>query len=99
MRSVKKFIMMKTVILLATLKKEGQSNTEVLSEFLGQQLVKNDIEYEIIRLVNYNIQPGTYNDMAMETNGRWYFKRYYKLTSSYLLRPSGGETIHLKCKK
>lgn len=55
---------MKAVILLATLKKEGNSNTETLSEFFAEHLKKQNIESEIIKLVNYNILPGTYSDMV-----------------------------------
>jgi multimeric flavodoxin WrbA len=55
---------MKAVNLLGTLKKEEQSNTEALSEFLGEHFKKRGIEYEIIKLVDYNILPGTYNDMG-----------------------------------
>jgi multimeric flavodoxin WrbA len=55
---------MKAVNLLGTLKKEEQSNTETLSEFLGGHFKNNDIDYEIIKLVDYNILQGTYNDMG-----------------------------------
>lgn len=55
---------MKALILLATLKKEGLSNTEVLAEFFSEKLKKNDVNSEIVRLVNYNILPGTYHDMG-----------------------------------
>jgi multimeric flavodoxin WrbA len=55
---------MKAIFLLATLKKQGLSNTEVLSEFLAEQLKKKNVECEIIKLVNYTILPGTYDDMG-----------------------------------
>jgi multimeric flavodoxin WrbA len=55
---------MKAIILLATLKKQGLSNTEVLSQFLAEQLKKKGVESEIMKLVNYNILPGTYDDMG-----------------------------------
>lgn len=55
---------MKAVILLATLKKEGNSNTETLSEFFAEHLKKQNIESEIIKLVNHTILPGTYSDMG-----------------------------------
>jgi multimeric flavodoxin WrbA len=55
---------MKATVLLATLKKQGLSNTEVLSEFLAAQLKKKNVECEIIKLVNHNILPGTYDDMG-----------------------------------
>lgn len=55
---------MKAVILLATLKKEGQSNTQVLSRFLADKMEKRGIETEIVRLVERKILPGTYSDMG-----------------------------------
>jgi multimeric flavodoxin WrbA len=55
---------MKAIILLATLKKEGLSNTEVLSEFLAEQLKKKGVDSEIIKLVNHHILPGTYDNMG-----------------------------------
>ena len=55
---------MKAIILLSTLKKENLSNTQTFSEFLAQQLVKRNVECEIIKLVNYNILAGTYSDMG-----------------------------------
>lgn len=55
---------MKAVILLATLKKTGLSNTRVLSEFFVDHMNKHHIESEIITLVEHNILPGTYNDMG-----------------------------------
>ena len=55
---------MKAIILLGTLKKEGLSNTEVLAEFLAGILQKRRIECTIIKLVDYNILPGTYSHMG-----------------------------------
>ncbi|MBC5992088.1 flavodoxin family protein [Pontibacter cellulosilyticus] len=55
---------MKAVILLGTLKKEGLSNTEVLSEFLKGFMVKQGIETEIVKLVEHSIWPGTYTNMG-----------------------------------
>jgi multimeric flavodoxin WrbA len=55
---------MKTIILLATLKKAGLSNTQVLSEFFSEQLKNQNIDCEIIKLVDYNILPGTYSNMG-----------------------------------
>jgi len=55
---------MKAIILLATLKKGGQSNTEVLCDFFSEYLKKHNAEAEIIKLVDYNILPGTYLDMG-----------------------------------
>ncbi|MES2454767.1 MAG: flavodoxin family protein [Bacteroidota bacterium] len=51
---------MKAIILLGTLKNKGRSNTEVLTDFAISYLAKQSIECEIIRLVEYNILPGTY---------------------------------------
>lgn len=55
---------MKAVILLATLKKEGLSSTQVLSEFLASHLEKKEVKVEIVRLVQHRILAGTYNDMG-----------------------------------
>ncbi|HEY0897653.1 MAG TPA: flavodoxin family protein [Sphingobacteriaceae bacterium] len=55
---------MKAIILLATLKKQGLSNTAVLSEFFREKLLGHGISCEIIRLVNHRILPGTYSDMG-----------------------------------
>lgn len=61
--------MLKATILLGTLKKEGLSNTEVLSEFLKDRLGKKGIEARIIKTVNHNILPGTYSNMG--TGDEW----------------------------
>jgi multimeric flavodoxin WrbA len=55
---------MKATILLATLKKEGLSNTETLTEFLTTRLEKKKVTCEVIKLVQHNILPGTYTDMG-----------------------------------
>ncbi|MBC7900615.1 MAG: NAD(P)H-dependent oxidoreductase [Saprospiraceae bacterium] len=55
---------LKAVILLATLKKKDQSNTQVLSEFLSERLEKSGVACEIIKLVDKNVFPGTYSDMG-----------------------------------
>lgn len=55
---------MKTTILLGTLKKEGLSNTETLSEFFASIIRKHGSECEIVKLVDLNILPGTYTDMG-----------------------------------
>ncbi|WP_018479378.1 flavodoxin family protein [Pontibacter roseus] len=55
---------MKAIILLGTLKKEGLSNTETLSEFLAEHLRKQDVECSIIKLAEHHILPGTYSDMG-----------------------------------
>ena len=55
---------MKAIILLGTLKSKGRSNTETLVEFFGEYLTKQNIEYEVIKLPDYNILPGTYTHMS-----------------------------------
>lgn len=55
---------MKAIILQGSLKKEGLSNTQVLSEFLAGVLQKNQIDCSIIKLVDYTILPGTYSNMG-----------------------------------
>jgi multimeric flavodoxin WrbA len=60
---------MKAIILLATLKKNGRSNTETLVEFFEPYLDKQNIEYEVIKLAKHHIVPGTYTHM--ETKDDW----------------------------
>jgi multimeric flavodoxin WrbA len=55
---------MKATILLATLKSDGLSNTETLSEFLQARMTLQQIDCTIIKLVGYRIPPGTYSDMG-----------------------------------
>ena len=55
---------MKALILLATLKKDGLSNTLTLSEFLAEKLIKAKVDVDIVRLAELNIPPGTYSDMG-----------------------------------
>ncbi|HEY1006677.1 MAG TPA: NAD(P)H-dependent oxidoreductase [Sphingobacteriaceae bacterium] len=55
---------MKAIILLATLKKQGLSNTQVLCEFFRDKLVAHAIECEIVKLVDHRVLPGTYSDMG-----------------------------------
>jgi multimeric flavodoxin WrbA len=55
---------MNAIILLATLKKEGLSNTATLTDFLVDRLEKKSVNCEVIRLVQHNILPGTYTDMG-----------------------------------
>lgn len=62
--SITQIKVMKAVILLATLKKEGQSNTQVLSAFFTDKLKTKNIAFEIIKLVDHNILPGTYTNMG-----------------------------------
>ncbi|HEX9562985.1 MAG TPA: NAD(P)H-dependent oxidoreductase [Gemmatimonadaceae bacterium] len=55
---------MKATILLATLKKSGLSNTETLCAFLSRRMEHEGIHCETIKLVDHEIPPGTYTDMA-----------------------------------
>ncbi len=55
---------MKALILQATLKKEGQSNTQALSEFFTKKLEEKKVQCEIIKLIDHNILPGTYSNMG-----------------------------------
>lgn len=55
---------MKAIILQGSLKKEGLSNTQVLSEFLAGVLQKHQINCAIIKLIDYTILPGTYSNMG-----------------------------------
>lgn len=57
---------MKAVILLATLKTKGKSNTEVLVEFFGHYLTEQNIDFEVIKLANHHIVSGTYTHMDTE---------------------------------
>ncbi|PYS98805.1 MAG: flavodoxin family protein [Acidobacteria bacterium] len=54
----------KAIILLATLMKTGQSNTELLSEFFADRAKKKDLDCEIVKLVDRDILAGTYSDMG-----------------------------------
>ncbi|KAF2517158.1 flavodoxin family protein [Flavobacterium foetidum] len=60
---------MKAIILLATLKNKGRSNTETLVDFFGKYLSKRNIDFEVIKLANHHIVPGTYT--KMETIDDW----------------------------
>jgi len=60
---------MKAIILLATLKKKGSSNTETLTEFLGTYLENQNIDYEVVKLAENHILPGTYT--KMENKDDW----------------------------
>ena len=55
---------MKATILLATLKKDGLSNTETLSEFLTGRMRARGIDVSIVKLVDHEIPPGTYSNMG-----------------------------------
>jgi len=50
---------LKAVFLLGTLKHSPtRSNTDTLSEYLAEHLKAHDVESDIIRLVDYHIEPG-----------------------------------------
>jgi multimeric flavodoxin WrbA len=51
------------VVLLATLKKSGLSNTETLVDFLTEKFAESDVSVEKIKLVDHNLVAGTYFDM------------------------------------
>ncbi|CAN5239796.1 NAD(P)H-dependent oxidoreductase [soil metagenome] len=55
---------MRATILLGTLKKSGLSNTATLCEFLAQRMQLQGIQTELVRLIEYEIPPGTYSDMG-----------------------------------
>lgn len=55
---------MKAIILLGTLKKSGLSNTETLCDFLSDRMRNAGVECETIKLVDYDIPPGTYSNMG-----------------------------------
>jgi multimeric flavodoxin WrbA len=56
---------LKAVVLLGTLKPSPTlTNTGTLCEFLAEHLKEHDVETEIVRLVDYNILPGTRSRMG-----------------------------------
>ena len=58
---------LKALFLVGSLKQNSEdTNTLLLSQFLAKQLSTYDTEGEIIRLVNYDIKPGTYTKMDSE---------------------------------
>ncbi|MEO7976036.1 flavodoxin family protein [Flavobacterium sp.] len=73
---------MKAIILLATLKNKGRSNTETLAAFLGEYLTKQNIDFEIIKLANHNIIPGTYTHMDIKDD---WPKIYNKILEAEIL--------------
>jgi multimeric flavodoxin WrbA len=60
---------MKAIILLATLKSTEPSNTATLVEFVGDYLAANNINFEVIKLVDYHIEAGTCTHM--KTDDDW----------------------------
>jgi multimeric flavodoxin WrbA len=57
-------VMIKALVLLATLKKDEPSNTEALTEFFTRRLAARDVSCETIKLVTERILPGTYTDLG-----------------------------------
>lgn len=55
---------MNAIILLATLKRTGLSNTETLCEFLAERMERSGITSEIVKLAQCKIPPGTMSDMG-----------------------------------
>lgn len=55
---------MKATILLGTLKSSGLSNTETLSEFLAGSMRREGLHVDVIKLVDYDIPPGTCSDVG-----------------------------------
>ena len=55
---------MKALILLATLKKDGLSNTETLCGFLAERMKKRGIDCETIKLIEHRVLSGTYLNMG-----------------------------------
>lgn len=55
---------LKAVYLVGTLKPSPEiSNTYTLSEFLARHLDSHGVENDIVRLIDYNIKPGTYTSV------------------------------------
>lgn len=52
------------VVLLGTLKRNEESNTQVLCDFFAERAGKEGLECEIVKLVDRKIAPGTYSDMG-----------------------------------
>lgn len=73
---------MKAIILLATLKQKGSSNTAVLTEFVSGYLKKQNIESEVIRLAEQTILPGTYIEMDISDD---FPKIYQKMLQADIL--------------
>jgi multimeric flavodoxin WrbA len=74
---------MKAVILLGTLKKNELSNTETLSQFFSEKLAEQKIDCKIIKLVDYNIYPGTYSNMG--EGDEWTYILEYLLDSDIII--------------
>ena len=63
---------LKAVYLIGTLKPSPEiSNTYTLSEFLAKHLESQGIENDIVRLIDYNIKPGTYTNLKNNDDDDW----------------------------
>jgi multimeric flavodoxin WrbA len=63
---------LKAVSLVGTLKPSPEiSNTHTLSEFLARHLDSHGVENDIVRLIDYNIKPGTYTNVNNNGNDDW----------------------------
>jgi multimeric flavodoxin WrbA len=64
---------LKAVYLVGTLKPSPEiSNTSTLSEFLAKHLESHGVESDIVRLIDYNIKPGTYTNVNSNgSNDDW----------------------------
>ncbi len=63
---------LKAVYLVGSLKPSPEiSNTYTLSEFLAKHLESQGVENDIVRLIDYNIKPGTYTNVNNNSNDDW----------------------------
>jgi multimeric flavodoxin WrbA len=68
---------------VATLKSnEELSNTYLLTQFLSKHLESYDTKCEILRLVNYKIEPGVYTEIGIKDEWPMVFE---KILSSDIL--------------
>lgn len=72
----------RALILLGTLKKKEQSNTELLARFLMERMEERGIACELIKLIEYRIPAGTYIDMG---GGDEWPKIFEKILDSKIL--------------
>jgi multimeric flavodoxin WrbA len=75
---------LKTLLLLSTLKHDDElSNTFLLAEFFVKHLESYNAECEIVRLVDYNINPGVYTKMGIDDDWPRIFEKI--LTSDIII--------------
>jgi multimeric flavodoxin WrbA len=78
-----KFEKLNALLLVATLKSnEELSNTYLLTQFLSKHLESYDTKCEILRLVNYKIEPGVYTEIGIKDEWPMVFE---KILSSDIL--------------